>query len=75
MNRKTSESIEENDDVNEDKEDMEVEEVDSDEWDDEGDGEAVPANDCIFCSHHSKDLGSVQQSRLLYLYLRFGVAI
>lgn len=57
MNRKTSESIEENDDVvDDDDKDMEVEEVDSDEWDEEGDGEAVPANDCIFCSHHSKDL-------------------
>ena len=56
MNRKPSESIEDDDD--DDNADMEVEEVDSDEWDEEeeGDGEPVPSNECIFCSHSSKDL-------------------
>ena len=39
MNRKPSESVEENED--DDDADMEVEEVDSDEWD-EGDGEGEP---------------------------------
>ena len=51
MNRKPSESVEENED---DDGDMEVEEVDSDEWDEEE--EPVPVTDCIFCSHHSANL-------------------
>jgi len=49
VNRKPSESIGDDDD-------MEVEEVDSDEWDEEGEGDRVPPNECIFCSHNSKDL-------------------
>ena len=49
MNRKPSESIGDDDD-------MEVEEVDSDEWDEEGEGDRVPPNECIFCSHNSKVL-------------------
>ena len=49
MNRKPSESVEDDDD-------MDVEEVDSDEWDEEGEGDPVPANECIFCSHNSKVL-------------------
>ena len=32
--------------------DMEVEEVDSDEWEDD----PVPVTDCLFCSHHSSTL-------------------
>ena len=54
MNRKPSESVEENED--DDDGDMEVEEVDSDEWEEEGEGEPVPSNECMFCSHASRDL-------------------
>ncbi|XP_045626058.1 cytoplasmic 60S subunit biogenesis factor ZNF622 [Procambarus clarkii] len=36
----------------EDDEDMEIEEVDSDEWE----GEAIELLDCLFCSHHSNTL-------------------
>ncbi|XP_046382892.1 zinc finger protein 622 [Ischnura elegans] len=32
--------------------DSEIEEVDSDEWE-EISGEAIPVNDCLFCNHHS----------------------
>jgi len=42
-------------DEEEDEDDMEVEEVDSDEWD-EDDEDAIPMTDCVFCSHHSKDM-------------------
>ncbi len=50
LNRKPSESTS---DVME--EDEEIEELDSDEWEEMNeDGEAVPSTDCIFCSHHSK---------------------
>ncbi len=54
LNRKPSESTA---DAEEMEEDIEVEEVDSDEWDefDEG-GDPVPVTDCVFCSHHSRDL-------------------
>ncbi len=58
LNRKPSESS----DVMEDadvEDDVEIEEVDSDEWDEEEEGtvggEAIPATDCVFCSHHSRD--------------------
>ena len=39
--------------VEEKKEEMDVEEVDSDEWEDD---EPVPVGDCLFCSHHSSSL-------------------
>lgn len=42
-------------DDNDDKDGMEVEEVDSDEWDDDFDN-PIANNDCIFCPHHSEDL-------------------
>lgn len=41
---------------------MEVEEVDSDEWEDMEEfggadgGESIPVNECLFCPHHSKDV-------------------
>ncbi|XP_071440834.1 cytoplasmic 60S subunit biogenesis factor ZNF622 [Hetaerina americana] len=35
--------------------DSEIEEVDSDEWEDIS-GDAIPVNDCLFCSHHSCNL-------------------
>ena len=35
--------------------DMEIEEVDSDEWDDDIEN-PIANNDCIFCDHHSKNL-------------------
>lgn len=35
--------------------DMDVEEVDSDEWDDDFDN-PIANHDCIFCAHHSEDL-------------------
>lgn len=35
--------------------DMDVEEVDSDEWDEDFDN-PIANNDCIFCAHHSEDL-------------------
>lgn len=35
--------------------DMDVEEVDSDEWDDDFEN-PIARNDCIFCAHHSEDL-------------------
>jgi len=41
------------DDVDND-DDMEVEEVDSDEWDDEA--EVIPITDCLFCSNHSANI-------------------
>ena len=48
-NRKlTEETMEEDEDFDDDDED--IEEVDSDEWDEE---DAIVANDCFFCSHHS----------------------
>ena len=50
MNRKPSESVEDDEE-----DDMEMEEVDSDEWD-EDDGEPVPNHEGIFCSHSSRDL-------------------
>ncbi|CAG0914134.1 unnamed protein product [Notodromas monacha] len=37
-----------------DEDDMEVEEVDSDEW--EEDEEGIPVEDCLFCSHHSRNI-------------------
>jgi len=40
-------------DNNED--DMEIEEVDSDEWD-EFDDDAISSTDCLFCNHHSASL-------------------
>ena len=49
MNRKPSESVEENED--DDDADMEVEEVDSDEWDEEGEGEPG-MHDWIHQSNH-----------------------
>jgi len=44
-------------DEDDEDDDMEVEEVDSDEWD-EDDEDAIPMMDCVFCSHHSKDMDS-----------------
>ena len=43
--------VEEEGEVNEDE--MEVEEVDSDEWEEE---DPIPITDCVFCSHHSANL-------------------
>ena len=66
MNRKPSESVEDDDD-------MDVEEVDSDEWDEEGEGDPVPANECIFCSHNSKVLfGPVTVHTQLFKLSFFG---
>jgi pre-60S factor REI1 len=69
LNRKPSESTT---DVVEEDSEGEVEEVDSDEWDDEEveGGEAVPNTDCIFCSHHSryKQLYTVLQFHGLLCY-------
>ncbi|XP_031626788.1 zinc finger protein 622 [Contarinia nasturtii] len=45
--------VEEDDDDDED--DMEVEEVDSDEWDDDFEN-PIANNDCIFCGEHSEDM-------------------
>lgn len=39
----------------EDEDDMDAEEVDSDEWDEDFDN-PIAKNDCIFCPHHSEDL-------------------
>ncbi len=39
-------------------EDLEVEEVDSDEWDEENE-DAIPPNDCLFCDHHSSTIDKV----------------
>lgn len=36
--------------------DIEIEEVDSDEWDDDWDDNPIANNDCIFCTHHSESL-------------------
>lgn len=44
-----AEIVDDNDD------DMPVEEVDSDEWDEDFDN-PIANHDCIFCSHHSEDL-------------------
>ena len=38
--------------------DLEVEEVDSDEWDEENE-DAIPPNDCLFCDHHSSTIDKV----------------
>jgi len=53
-NRKLTEETKEEEAMEEDAEsdDEEIEEVDSDEWDDE---DAIPANDCFFCAHHSSN--------------------
>ena len=50
MNRKSADD--------EMEEDPEVEEVDSDEWDEE-DEDAIPPNDCLFCDHHSSTIDKV----------------
>lgn len=42
--------------VEEEQEDEEMEEVDSDEWDEEYEDDPVPTTDCLFCSHHSANL-------------------
>merc|ERR1719273_2049266 len=44
-----------NDNDDDDDDEMEVEEVDSDEWD-EFDDDPIPVTDCIFCSHHSANM-------------------
>ena len=36
----------------EEDEEMDMEEVDSDEWEDD----PIPANECLFCNHHSNNL-------------------
>ena len=36
----------------EEDEEMDLEEVDSDEWEDD----PIPANECLFCNHHSNNL-------------------
>ena len=41
--------------VEEEEEGMEVEEVDSDEWE-EFDDDPIPVTDCLFCPHHSANL-------------------
>ncbi|KAG8229905.1 hypothetical protein J437_LFUL009769 [Ladona fulva] len=41
--------------LSDDSDDSDVEEVDSDEWE-EIDGEPIPVNDCLFCKHHSSNL-------------------
>ncbi|XP_044727648.1 zinc finger protein 622 [Chrysoperla carnea] len=38
-----------------DEENMEIEEVDSDEWDEDTEN-PIEGNNCLFCSHHSKNL-------------------
>ena len=42
-------------DIEEDDEDMQVESVDSDDWDDDIEN-SIANNNCIFCDHHSKNL-------------------
>jgi pre-60S factor REI1 len=54
VNRKPSESTDAEFEIVDGDDDMEVEEVDSDEWDDGGD--PIPVTECVFCGHHSKDL-------------------
>jgi len=44
------------DDMDEDDSDLEMEEVDSDEWEEDWEGEPIPVTDCLFCSHHSRDM-------------------
>lgn len=42
-------------DIDDDDDDCEVEEVDSDEWEEDYDN-PIENNDCMFCAHHSEDL-------------------
>ena len=37
-------------------EDEDIEEVDSDEWDEEEEDDPIPRTDCFFCLHHSATL-------------------
>ncbi|XP_049769042.1 zinc finger protein 622 [Schistocerca cancellata] len=39
-----------------DSEDSEIEEVDSDEWDEDSEDNPILNNNCLFCSHHSRNL-------------------
>lgn len=41
--------------ADDDEDDMDIEEVDSDEWDEDFEN-PIEKNDCIFCGHHSEDL-------------------
>jgi len=41
--------------VEEESDDEDMEEVDSDEWD-EFEDDPIPANDCLFCAHHSANI-------------------
>ena len=36
--------------------DEDIEEVDSDEWDEETEDDPIPRTDCFFCLHHSSTL-------------------
>jgi hypothetical protein len=56
LNRKPTDKDDE--EMEEDDEDLEVEEVSSDEWDEE-DEDAIPPNDCLFCDHHSSNVDKV----------------
>lgn len=49
------EKIKEEEVVDDDEDGMEVEEVDSDEWDEDFDN-PIAKNDCMFCANHSEDL-------------------
>lgn len=51
---KPKEEVKEEEEIDDDGDDMEVEEVDSDEWDEDFDN-PIAKNDCIFCANHSED--------------------
>ena len=55
-NNRLNRKFDDEDDAANEDEDLEVEEVDSDEWeeDEENLEEAIPPNDCLFCDHHSR---------------------
>ena len=44
-------------------EDIEVEEVSSDEWDEDEEGAILP-NDCLFCEHHSANIDKVTRNEV-----------
>lgn len=59
VSEKASKILEEREKLKvQEEDDMDVEEVDSDEWEDEDFNNPISNNDCIFCEHHSKDLVS-----------------
>lgn len=56
VTEKASKVLEERQKLKEQEDDgMELEEVDSDEWEDEDFDNPISNNDCIFCDHHSQD--------------------